>query len=215
MALSTHLGGYTIQENTRPEWLTDDTGARLELDFIIEELNVAIEVQGAQHYVFTPHFHSDHKAFAGAMRRDEFKQRACLERGVRLYEVASASEVIDVIEDIQLNIASVSFVPTDMQPIRDAGKARMKANNQREHNAAVVRKRVARKLQKQKRNKKPQPQPKPRIEPQPRIHPLAECVSCGEMRSTINSMETRDPEFSGTNTCRACRKRIRAERALE
>ena len=115
MALSIHLGGYTIRENTRPEWLTDDTGARLELDFTIEELNVAIEVQGAQHYVFTPHFHSNHKAFVAAMRRDEFKQRACLERGVKLHEVASSSEIFDMTSDIIANIPEEIFVPQKMK----------------------------------------------------------------------------------------------------
>lgn len=99
-ALSTHFGQYTIRENTRPAWLTDDTGARLELDFIIEELNVAIEVQGAQHYVYTPHFHGTYTSLQMTIERDTFKQETCKARGMVFFEVATESDLIYALEGI-------------------------------------------------------------------------------------------------------------------
>jgi len=66
--LSTHLGQYTIRENYRPEWL-----GGLELDFYIEELEVGIEVQGRQHFEYTPMFHASYGAFLEQKERDEQK----------------------------------------------------------------------------------------------------------------------------------------------
>ena len=112
--LSIHIGGYTIRENTRPEWLIAEDGARLELDFYIEELNAAIEVQGAQHYTFVEMFHGNYAGFQKRLAYDESKRTICAERGVLLYEVSSQSESDSAIGQISLSIPSVEFVPDKM-----------------------------------------------------------------------------------------------------
>lgn len=91
--LSRNFSKYTIRENTRPEWMLDDTGQRLELDFFIEELNLAIEVQGKQHYQYVEYFHGSESGFADQQNRDWKKYQACLNRGITFVEIASESDI--------------------------------------------------------------------------------------------------------------------------
>lgn len=95
--LSAHLGAYTIRENIRPEWLTSKDGARLELDFLIEELDIAIEVQGQQHYVFTPYFQKDENDFKKRLEYDERKRDLCLRAGIHLIAIDTTEEAHDII----------------------------------------------------------------------------------------------------------------------
>lgn len=95
--LSIHLGGYTIRENIRPDWLIFD-GVRVELDFYIEELAVAIEVQGEQHYHYVPIFHHNPDGFKKRVECDEQKRITCAKHGIRLFEVAAPDDIYPVIE---------------------------------------------------------------------------------------------------------------------
>lgn len=91
----------TMIENTRPDWLISSQGERLELDIYLPELDLAIEVQGRQHYVFTPHFHNDHNGFSGQLRRDREKRDICARNGVCLLEIASHAELYNLTRKIQ------------------------------------------------------------------------------------------------------------------
>lgn len=95
--LSVYFGKYTIRENIRPEWLVFD-GERVELDFYIEELSIAIEVQGEQHYRYVQIFHHTQDGFRKRVACDEFKRRACDKFGVRLYEVSSVDDFYLILE---------------------------------------------------------------------------------------------------------------------
>ncbi len=64
----------------RPEWLRNKTGFPLELDGYCEELKIAFEHQGRQHYKKTSLFQSN---FA----RDEYKRTLCKKNGVKLIEI--------------------------------------------------------------------------------------------------------------------------------
>lgn len=99
--LSLNFGIFTIRENIRPDWLLDGTGRRLEIDFYIEEIKIAIEVQGQQHYAFTKFFHGDYKNFADQVRRDNLKRDYFYFNGIKFYEISSESDLNDVIEDIK------------------------------------------------------------------------------------------------------------------
>lgn len=91
--LYTHLGGYVIHENIRPEWLLTDRNERLELDFYIPELTFAVEVQGSQHYQYTPIFHKSYDDFKNQLRRDRAKKDLCFYSGVTLYEVSHKDNI--------------------------------------------------------------------------------------------------------------------------
>lgn len=91
--LSLCLNGYPIKENSRPDWLITPRGERLELDFWIEPLAVAVEVQGLQHVQYSPFFHSTKKAFYDQLRRDKAKKQICLSVGIDLYYVFGESDL--------------------------------------------------------------------------------------------------------------------------
>lgn len=69
----------------RPEWLTGKKGVPLELDGYCEELNLAFEHQGTQHYEGNFRFFS--KSTKGLKERDQLKRKLCKKRGVSLIEV--------------------------------------------------------------------------------------------------------------------------------
>ena len=80
--LYTRFGQYSIRQNYRPDWLEG-----LELDFYIDEIKLAAEVQGQQHYVFTPHFHKSIDDFNSQKERDERKKYICKLHGIKLVEI--------------------------------------------------------------------------------------------------------------------------------
>lgn len=108
--LSVHFGSYTIRENIRPDWLITEKGERLELDFLIEELNIAIEVQGEQHYVFTPFFQKDSDGFKDRLRCDNFKKRVCEQMGLRLIEIAGEADLYQL-HDLARPISKIFSPP--------------------------------------------------------------------------------------------------------
>ena len=75
--------------NTRPMWLVNpDTGRLLELDCYSEEMNLAFEYQGLQHYEPVDFFGGT-KAYNKLIKRDETKRQLCKARGVTLVEIDS------------------------------------------------------------------------------------------------------------------------------
>lgn len=68
--LYTRFGQYSIRQNYRPDWMDG-----LELDFYIQELKLAAEIQGAQHYSFVEFFHKNSKAFEDQKQRDANKSK--------------------------------------------------------------------------------------------------------------------------------------------
>jgi len=72
----------------RPYWLKNPkTGKELELDFYNEELKIAIEYNGIQHYQFVPDFHKSQEDFANQLERDEYKVYKCNEMGIKLITI--------------------------------------------------------------------------------------------------------------------------------
>jgi hypothetical protein len=138
LELSKHFGGYIIRENIRPEWMIDETGQRLELDFWIEELDVAIEVQGNQHYEYVPHFHGSYDEYLSQKQRDEDKRLACHRRGILLFEVfdrASLKEAIFGIAFIaKQSISDPEYPPLDHEIKIAWAELLMKSRRKRKQN---------------------------------------------------------------------------------
>lgn len=74
--------------NTRPEFLKNlSTGKNMEIDCYNEELGIALEMQGIQHYKFSPWFHKSKQDFLDQQYRDKMKRQICEERGLIFIEV--------------------------------------------------------------------------------------------------------------------------------
>lgn len=75
---------------TRPNFLSNQvTGNRfnLEFDCYNEELKLAVEYNGRQHYEYVPFFHKNKEAFYNQKYRDELKRIKCRDLGIRLIEI--------------------------------------------------------------------------------------------------------------------------------
>ena len=83
---------------SRPNFLRNDItgGNNLELDCFNEELKLAVEYSGIQHYKFTPFFHKNHEAFLNQKYRDDMKKRMCKDEGIYLIEVPYTVKLDDI-----------------------------------------------------------------------------------------------------------------------
>src|SRR3990167_2486870 len=69
----------------RPSWLVSDRGNRLELDGFCEELNLAFEYNGVQHYKKLEFFDNNPRAsFNDRVRNDKKKKKLCAENNIKL-----------------------------------------------------------------------------------------------------------------------------------
>ena len=71
--------------SVRPDWLKNPmTGKNLELDCYNDELSIALEYNGKQHYKYTPRFHKSMEEFELQVYRDILKKKLCNKNGVDL-----------------------------------------------------------------------------------------------------------------------------------
>ena len=74
-------------ENMRPEWLVNpETNCRLELDCYNEELELAFELHGRQHYEPIEYFGGE-KSYIKQYRRDLRTRNMCRQKGVTLFAI--------------------------------------------------------------------------------------------------------------------------------
>jgi very-short-patch-repair endonuclease len=72
----------------RPKWLVNPTTKRcLELDMYCEARRLAFEYDGAQHDVYTPHYHANEAHFEYRCLLDKLKSELCREHGVTLIRI--------------------------------------------------------------------------------------------------------------------------------
>jgi hypothetical protein len=72
----------------RPNFLRNEvTGYNLEIDLYNDDLKLGVEVQGDQHYKFTPFFHRNKETFMLQRYRDEMKKEKCKKEGITLIEI--------------------------------------------------------------------------------------------------------------------------------
>ena len=92
---------YRIHENHRPDWFISSEATRLEIDFYIEELKIAFEVQGDQHYHYVPFFHKDQADFERRKKFDEEKKELCAGYGIKFYEICTKTDAIIAVKEIR------------------------------------------------------------------------------------------------------------------
>jgi len=74
--------------SVRPDWLRNpETGEKLELDCYNEELKLAVEYNGIQHYSWPNFTNQSQEQFVNQIRRDSFKMDVCDKNGVYLIVV--------------------------------------------------------------------------------------------------------------------------------
>lgn len=71
----------------KPTWLKNSRGNRMELDGFCQELGVAFEYHGGQHFTFVPAFHKTTDRFERRKADDGDKRRLCQEQGIPLIEI--------------------------------------------------------------------------------------------------------------------------------
>jgi hypothetical protein len=70
----------------RPEWLINpETGNALEIDIYFPDLKLGFEIQGTQHYRFTPGLQATYADYQKQLRHDTLKIQVCLDKGVALH----------------------------------------------------------------------------------------------------------------------------------
>ncbi len=78
-----HLIGEPLTK-ARPSWLVNSDGNQMELDGYNQELGLAFEYQGEQHFYFVPFFHGSKTAFHKRLEDDKLKKELCKARGIAL-----------------------------------------------------------------------------------------------------------------------------------
>lgn len=74
--------------SSRPDFLKNpETGCNLELDGYNEELGIAFEYNGIQHYIFPNWVHRTQEEFMKQVRRDQYKVDQCDRSGVYLISI--------------------------------------------------------------------------------------------------------------------------------
>lgn len=99
----------------RPKWL-----AGLELDGYCEELNMAFEYNGGQHYKYTPFFQNTHEDFSSLQFRDEKKIKLCKQHGVQLIiipelTIVEFKSLVEIIKEAckKVNQELLTFICTE------------------------------------------------------------------------------------------------------
>lgn len=92
---------------SRPKWLENSLGNRMELDGYCEPIGLAFEHQGEQHYREVSHFNRRDETLARRLKDDESKRSLCEKHGISLIEVPYYIPTDKLPAWIHDNIASV------------------------------------------------------------------------------------------------------------
>jgi len=95
----------------RPEWLVNERGNLMELDGYCEQLGIAFEYNGRQHYKNNKFFHRDDASLDQRMRDDEVKSQLCRNHDVRLITVPFTVGIDDIsnffYEELKVNFPHI------------------------------------------------------------------------------------------------------------
>ncbi|MFZ4399401.1 MAG: hypothetical protein ACOYO1_05145 [Bacteroidales bacterium] len=84
-------------EKIRPDWLKNPmTKCKLELDGFCENLKLAFEYQGQQHYKFVKYFHRNQSSLEYQQYKDNYKKQKCNELNITLIQVPHLSDSFNI-----------------------------------------------------------------------------------------------------------------------
>ena len=84
----------------RPNWLKNtDTNKNMELDIYCDELKIAIEYNGKQHYEFIEYFHKNENNFDKQCERDKLKNELCVQNCIKLITIPYTCNSYDRIKE--------------------------------------------------------------------------------------------------------------------
>lgn len=94
----------------RPEFLKNPiTKKNLEIDMFNSELKLAIEYNGAQHYKYTPLFHSNINDFERQKARDDWKQSVCKLYGISFISIPYTVKVDNLEEYLRGELKRIGY----------------------------------------------------------------------------------------------------------
>lgn len=102
----------------KPRWLLNARGKKMELDGYCEELKLAFEYHGAQHYDHVGFFHRGSKSLERRKRDDALKAQQCAEHGVHLVIVPYSLPIGEVPMHVYRTAQELGLVVPMMRPER-------------------------------------------------------------------------------------------------
>lgn len=97
----------------RPNWLKTNKGTSLEIDLFCEELKLAFEYNGKQHYEFVPMFHSTEENFKQTKEHDKIKLRDCTKQGITLIVIPYTVKTKNIKQFVIDQLKLVNIKPTN------------------------------------------------------------------------------------------------------
>jgi hypothetical protein len=109
---------FAIRENVRPDWLVSSRLTKLELDIFIEEIKIAFEIQGPQHFEYIPYFHKNIDDFEDRKMLDEEKRNLCKGNGIKLIEIITEMDAVIAVNDLEKKY----FIPLEKYVYSDCSQ---------------------------------------------------------------------------------------------
>lgn len=100
-----------VFEKVRPKWLVNKEGNLLELDMYNEELKLAVEYNGIQHYEFISYFYKTKESFLKRQKDDEIKIDLCKKNNINLivvpyYTNSIKNYLINALKEFNIEISN-------------------------------------------------------------------------------------------------------------
>ena len=80
----------------RPKWLLGEKGYKMELDGYCEELGIAFEHQGQEHYEIKHYTIKSRSALDERKKKDRLKRELCLKNNVVLIEIPEVPTLLPI-----------------------------------------------------------------------------------------------------------------------
>ena len=91
---------YNYKLHYNFEWLKNNNGNKMFVDFYLPDINLVIEYDGEQHYKFVPYFHKTIEQFQNCVERDKLKESLIREHGIKIERILYYEDILDRLNKI-------------------------------------------------------------------------------------------------------------------